>query len=458
MFALAAPEAMAIPPPGTTWMVTSCSDANSGSGTTGTLRYAAAHAVSNDVIDMTGLVCGTISLQTGAITLAQNTITLKGPGMDKLAISGKYNGHIESDRIFTHTGNSVLHIRDLSINDGKLSGSSSFVQGGCLYSTGSIELIHTGVGGCSASVTGSGGAAEGGAIFAANGLTLAESVVSGNDVAGGAALGGGIFAGGYLFVRYSTISNNAAGSTASSSGTGGGVYFIGANADISSSTISGNTAGYDNGGLSIHGTATGAAVIMSSTLSGNVAGHMVGGLYVNTHMVAIDNSTIAFNTAVIGRTGTTPNFTYYAPGVALKANSVSGNMAVTLQSSLIANNTYGSTDTDLSGALTSPYTIAFSGNNNLVRVPAALAKVPPDTVTVSCPLLGPLRDNGGYTQTHALLSHSPGIDQGNNAVLFSYDQRSYPRVSGATADIGAYEVQQNDVIFNNGFDGCPALF
>ncbi|MHB8448562.1 MAG: choice-of-anchor Q domain-containing protein, partial [Rudaea sp.] len=132
---------------------------------------------------------------------------------------------------------------------------------------------------------------------------------------------------------------------------------------------------------------------------------------------------------------------------------------------LIANNTYGSIEYDLSVPKRASTTVTFSGANNLVR--ATFAAVPAGTIKISCPLLGPLRNNGGLTQTHALLSHSPGIDQGNDVTLnpgtgkpYPYDQRGspYARVSGSAADIGAYEVQQADVIFNNGFDGCPTLF
>jgi hypothetical protein len=141
-------------------------------------------------------------------------------------------------------------------------------------------------------------------------------------------------------------------------------------------------------------------------------------------------------------------------------------MSVTLQSSLIANNTYGSTEYDLSVPHRASTTVTFSGANNLVR--ATFAAVPDGTIKLSCPLLGPLRFNGGPTQTHALLSKSPGIAQGNNALNFSVDQRGSPfaRISAAppggiaptVPDIGAYEVQQNDVVFNSGFDGCPLLF
>jgi hypothetical protein len=70
-----------------------------------------------------------------------------------------------------------------------------------------------------------------------------------------------------------------------------------------------------------------------------------------------------------------------------------------------------------------------------------------------CPLLGPLRDNGGPTRTHALYSRSPAIDAGGGTP--NYDQRGsgYARKAGAGIDIGAYEVQA-DVVFTGGFEGC----
>ena len=81
--------------------------------------------------------------------------------------------------------------------------------------------------------------------------------------------------------------------------------------------------------------------------------------------------------------------------------------------------------------------------------------LPPGVATTGvCPLLGPLRDNGGPTKTHALLSKSPGIDEGDAGAAL-YDQRGFWRVSGLSADIGAYEIDQADVVFNSGFDGCP---
>ena len=63
------------------------------------------------------------------------------------------------------------------------------------------------------------------------------------------------------------------------------------------------------------------------------------------------------------------------------------------------------------------------------------------------PLLGPLANNGGPTQTMALLTGSPAIDHGPVPVpsfpLNDNDQRGagFPRVVNGTVDVGAYEVQ-----------------
>ena len=52
--------------------------------------------------------------------------------------------------------------------------------------------------------------------------------------------------------------------------------------------------------------------------------------------------------------------------------------------------------------------------------------------------LGPLQDNGGTTETHALGSESDAIDGGGNGCPED-DQRSFNRYQGDACDIGAYE-------------------
>ncbi len=60
------------------------------------------------------------------------------------------------------------------------------------------------------------------------------------------------------------------------------------------------------------------------------------------------------------------------------------------------------------------------------------------------PQLGPLQDNGGPTETHALLPGSPAIDAAVNCADFegnpiTTDQRGVARPQGADCDIGAVE-------------------
>src|SRR5207253_269842 len=66
------------------------------------------------------------------------------------------------------------------------------------------------------------------------------------------------------------------------------------------------------------------------------------------------------------------------------------------------------------------------------------------------PLLGPLQNNGGPTQTRALLPGSPAIDAGPPAGAtdelgnpLTTDQRGFPRPypAGMLSDMGAFELQ-----------------
>ena len=439
-----------------TWTVNTCDQGYSGSGTTGSLRYAATNAASGDTIDLTGLACSTISLTTGAVMFAQNSITLNGPGMTHLTVTGKYNGNTEKDRIFTHTGTGTFAVNNLSVSKGYSYAATGNAKGGCIYSAGTAYLSHVGAYFCKAFSAAS-GRAQGGGVYGKSAVDLKYSVVESNTASGAGNVGGyggGVYSKNSFVAKYSTVSGNTAGN---SRGFGGGVFVYGSGT-VKASTISGNTAKDNGGGIYAHNFFTSAAntlTIKNSTVSGNSAGYYTGGVIVNSGTVYIDNSTIVFNTAAKGRFGSYP-FTYRAPGVA--TSDAYNAVAVTLQSSLIANNTYGSSEYDLSVPKRSSTTVTFSGANNLVR--ATFAAVPSGTIKISCPLLGPLKFNGGPTQTHALLGHSPGIDQGNNVLGLSFDQRQSPfsRQSGSATDIGAYEVQQGDVVFNNGFDGCPLLF
>ena len=124
---------------------------------------------------------------------------------------------------------------------------------------------------------------------------------------------------------------------------------------------------------------------------------------------------------------------------------------VTLQSTIIGGNRLlggsgGASDVGgVAGA-------TLAGADNLITQPFLTA--PPGTITDLDPRLAALGDNGGPTFTHALLPDSPAINHGNSVNSGDYDQRGsgYPRVIGAIADIGAYELDLGDLIFADGFE------
>src|SRR6516165_2400058 len=111
---------------------------------------------------------------------------------------------------------------------------------------------------------------------------------------------------------------------------------------------------------------------------------------------------------------------------------------------LLARNTIlagnmASTAPDLAGNLTS------SGYNLIGNTDGAGGFDPTDLLNVD-PLLGPLQNNGGPTQTMALQCGSPAIDAGDNTDAPDWDQRGegFPRIVNGIIDIGAYEVQKGE--------------
>ena len=83
-----------------------------------------------------------------------------------------------------------------------------------------------------------------------------------------------------------------------------------------------------------------------------------------------------------------------------------------------------------------------NGGNNIEDRHVVRLGLQDGSLSDTNPQLGPLADNGGPTQTHALLPGSPAID----GVAFdapndcpAADQRGVPRPQGAACDMGAVE-------------------
>ena len=435
--ALAAPAALA-----TNRVVANCNDSGGGS-----LRATVANAVDGDTVDLSQLVCSTITLTTGAIHIFTGvnnlTLTAGNGAVNAVTIDGGFStGH--HNRVLTHLGNGTLTVEGLIVTDAKYNSGPTF-KGGCIYSLGNISLTGSTVSHCT--VVGSAITnipVYGGGIYAVGNVNLLASTVTDNVAQAtgpNVASGGGIFSShGNVTALYSSIANNSALTPTIQSATGGGI-FARANLNISYSTISGNQAQI-SGGIRLKATGgSHTAVILNSTISGNRSSGSSfgnGGVYINGVPLTLSNSTIAFNTT--------------------NANDAGGlrviNATAQLQSSIIADNTAAGVASDFGADAT----VTITGANNLIF--QSNVTVPADTLIGVCPKLQPADDNGGSILTDALLHTSPAIDKGNNAKALTYDERGqfpFARVFGARADIGAYEWQggPDNRIFHSGFEsGC----
>jgi hypothetical protein len=396
--------------------VTNCNDSGAGS-----LRDVVASAAPGSTVDLSTLTCGTITLTSGAIAVAQDSLTLNGPGEGMLTIDGYF-----ADRVFAHHGTGTLRFVGVTVADGKYS-SNTEPHGGCVMSTGNVELISATVTGCVAEGLGQ-LAAEGGGIFALGSVSLIGSRVTGNTArATGStttsALGGGALSMGAMYLKYSTVSDNSAYAAGDNTSAAGGLL-AGGEATISYSTISGNYAEFF-GGVSLQGPAP--ATITDSTISGNHATR-VSGVYAMAPLT-VSNSTIAFNQSDFG------NGALFATTLELQSTIVAGNETL-----------LGPAEDDLYG---NPGAAATGASNLIVT---SNIPVPGDTLS-ACPHLLPLDDYGGPTRTHALRSDSPAIGSGNNAAGLDVDQRQADRIYDATPDIGAVEWNGDPgFAFSSGFE------
>jgi len=251
----------------------------------------------------------------------------------------------------------------------------------------------------------------GGGIYNVGTLTITETSVSGNSsndsVTAAAGLGGGIYNAGTLTVIQSTVrANSVTRYRMNASAFGAGIYNIG-KLIITNSTLSGNQA----------------ADIWPAgvTYGGGIAN--IGGT------VMISNSTISNNSAIIrtpyGAAGT------YGGGI---YNGGSTGMP-TLQNSIVANNRLGG---NCNGMVN-------SDGYNLSSDSSCTLNGQGDKNNTN-PMLGPLQNNGGPTQTMALLPGSPALSAGDpngctdaSGQLLTTDQRGAPRPASGPCDIGAYQ-------------------
>ena len=344
-------------------------------------------------------------------------------------------------KVILNVGN--LTLETLTVTNGKCTSCS----GGGITNTGSITILNSTVSNnkdygiynestgtvtiTDSTISGNSTPGYGGGVSNIGVLIVTNSILTGNSAPSSAG-GGAIYSQGTLTITNSTFTNNTAGR--------GSIYNDGT-ATITNSTFSSNSATANGGGISNNGTVT----VTNSTFSGNTATYG-GGIFNSTGTATVTNSTFSGN-SIIG-------------GIGGGINNTGGTLSIT--NSTFSGNT---TDVDYAGAIFSDGTLhlkntilansGFSGDcynggtiatdiNNLIEVNGYVGNNLCGTPALtSDPQLGALADNGGPTQTHALLLSSPALGAGANTVCDdnpgpnNLDQRGVTRPQSGNCDIGA---------------------
>ena len=273
-----------------TFLVTTLADAGSGS-----LRAAidgiagvggANDSPGADTITFAPALTGIITLTTGQIPIG-DTLTIKGPGVDKLTISG---GDVSRIFFIDDADPAVLHpttISGLTLLDGKAVGGGQ--SGGAISSTESLSLKNV--------VIASSYAADDGGAVQVN--TTGKVSITGSRIVDNYAK----FAGGGLYIKSSSLTIvKSTVSFNSSQFAAGGLYAraVGSKATVTidSSIFNGNASIASRaGGLLLTGEDDSKFLIKNSLISGNTASAVGGGMYFNSGHVTIAKTTFAGNTA-----------------------------------------------------------------------------------------------------------------------------------------------------------------
>lgn len=380
-----------------TFTVTSLADSGGG-----TLRDTIAGASSGDTI--TFGVTGLITLTSGPI-IVNPDLTISGPGASSLAISGGGNS-----QVFEINGS--VTISGLTLEDGK------DFQGGAIFNGGTLSLNNC-------VLTTNTTPLFGGAVwnnFRAT-LTVNGSTFSGNSAT---VFGGAIFNEGTLSVSNSTFSGNSADQQ-------GGAIWSDVPLSVSASTFSGNSSTFDGGAI----WASDMLTVINSTFSGNISGFL-GGAIANEFAMNLSDSTFSGNSAAVGAGGILNDFAT----VAAKGN-------------LLAGNSPDNCEDDSGGLVSQGYNLSSDASC------ATSFTMTGDINSSTAARLDPagLADNGGPTQTIALLSNSAAVDaipvadctdvSGNTVTA---DQRGVSRPQGAGCDIGAFEFEKASAVPFSAFD------
>jgi hypothetical protein len=266
-------------------------------------------------------------------------------------------------------------------------------------------------------------------LYSGTTAILQNLTVTGGKTPGAAlgSYGGGVFNNaGVLSLTNCTVTGNSA------TAVGGGVFNgSGSVSSLTNCTVTGNSAPY-GGGVDNDGTMS----MTNCTVSGNSASAAGGGVFNFGGTMAtltLTNCTVSGNSANGG------GGVYNGGG-----GGGGGTATLTLTNSIVAGNTVTNSTTanDISGS--SP----VAGSNNVIGTGGSGGLTNGTNgnqvgVSVSAVGLAPLANNGGPTQTIALLPGSPALGgvPANAPNTPATDQRGLPRNTALATDVGAFQTQ-----------------
>lgn len=372
----------------------------------GSLRQAVLDASSGNTITFDPSLAGqTITL---ASTLAINkNLTIDGTSLNPaIAISGNNLFTVLQVNSFI-----TVYLQKLIVKNGY----SYENGGGLIINTGSTVYVTDSmfIGNTASSDIGSG---EGGAIYTYGTLIVGNSTFSGNTAyrAGAISCNGNAAT---LNISGNTFSSNTA---VSDSVGDGGALFVACNAEILNNTFVGNTANHNGGGLFADND-TNPVLVTNNTFYNNAG--VSGGGVANYGLMTITNSTFSNNNSANG---------------GAVWNGLGG--ILSLRNSILANSLAGVDCRKSDGAP------AIENINNLIETTGADFFSCGTSLLTSDPVLGPLQNNGGPTQTMAIGPGSPAIDAGDDATCAPADQRGEKRPEGFACDLGSYEYKSQIAI------------
>lgn len=363
-----------------------------------------------DVLELTAASTFDLTIGTDDVI---SEVTVNGNGSTVQPDSG-----VAGFRLFTVQAGGNLTINNTTVANGVSENADRNFGGGVRSYDGQLQINDS-------TFTGHLGGAI---LFTRSTGGVNNTVVDNNTGYGSAAqyYGGGIsIANSTVSISNSTISNN---STDSGLAGGGGLYvtnYGGSNVSISNTTFSGNTSTNPGGGI----------------------GHLAYGA--GSTVMTLTNVTMVNNTSA-------------ATGGGLSNDAAT----ITIAQSLVSGNSgTGGTEIDSSGGTVTvdDYNLfGFNSSSGVVGVTVGTSDLVPSEATLAEIIDINLANNGGPTPTHALVEGSPAIDAvfavpaASCSSLTDQTGKARP-IDGdadglAVCDIGAFENENPDIIFKNGFD------